>query len=386
MFTQNDLRSLIDATAQPAVSVFLPTHVKGREVRQGPVRLRNLLAQAEQKLLGRGMRGEEARALLAPARRMVDDDVFWRHQDRGLAVFVAPGLFRYHRVPIDVAEQVLVSPQFHVKPLLGLLAIDGRFFVLTLSASRARLFEGSRFSFIEREVAFPEGVGAVAAETDYSENTRHASPVARPQSGAPGGIPKTHGFGDSPEEYRKVEQVDYLRRIASALEGEVGTEAAPILVAADPQNRGHFLKIAGKGNIVPVGIDLNPDALDPEDLHRIALEHVSPHFLAARRRALEQFNVLLGNGDARASLTVEEIVRGARFGRVEMLFLAESETLWGHYDEKADEVIARGTPNGADTDLLDYAASHTLLQRGHVDLLPKQDMPRGALAAAIFRY
>ncbi len=386
MFTQNDLRALIEETGQPAVSIFLPTHVRGREVRQDPVRLRNLLGQAEDKLVARGMRAEEGRALLAPARRMVDDDLFWRHQDRGLAVFIAPGMFRYHRIPIAVDERVIVGPEFHIRPLLNLLAVDGQFFVLALSASRARLFQGSRFGFVEREIAFPEGVATVAAETDYSENTRHASPVARPRSGAPGGIPKTHGFGDSPEEYRKIEQLVYLRRVAAALDEAMSTETAPLLVVADPQSRGHFAKISQAGNLVEDGIDINPDAMSDDDLHRLAVEHIRPVFTAARARALEQFHVLLGNNDPRATLRIDDIVRGARFGRVEMLFLAESETLWGHYDEKADKVVARGTPNGGDTDLLDYAAANTLLHRGHVDLLPKRDMPRQAPAAAIMRF
>lgn len=385
MFTQNDLRSLIAHAGRPAVSIFLPTHVTGREIRQDPVRLRNLLGQAEDKLVARGMRAEDARSLLAPARRLVDDDVFWRHQERGLAVFIAPGLFRYHRIPIAVGERVTVGPEFHIRPLLSLLAVDGRFFLLALSASRARLFEGSRFSFVEREIKFPEGVAAVAAETDYSENTRNASPVARPRSGAPGGIPKTHGFGDSPEDYRKIEHMVYLRRVAAALDEAMAAETAPLLVAAEPQSRGHFMKIAQAANLVHDGIDINPDAVGDDELHRLALDHIQPVFTAARARALEQFHVLLGNNDPRAALKIEDIVRGARFSRVEMLFLAESESLWGHYDEKADEVVVRGTPNG-DTDLLDYAATHTLLHGGHVDLLPKQDMPRGAMAAAIMRF
>lgn len=386
MFTPNDLRTLIGGSGQPAVSIFLPTHVKGREIRQDPVRLRNLLGQAEDRLVARGMRAEDARALLTPARRMVDDDVFWRHQERGLAVFLAPGMFRYHRVPIAVDERVTVGPEFHIRPLLGLLAADGRFFVLALSASRARLFEGSRFGFIEREVAFPEGVAAVAAETDYSENTRNASPVARPRSGAPGGIPRTHGFGDSPEDYRRTEQMVYLRRVATALDEAMAAETAPLLVAADPQSRGHFAKISRAGGLVQDGTDINPDSVSDDELHRLALEHIRPIFTAARARALEQFRVLLGNNAPRAALKIEDIVRGARFSRIEMLFLAESETLWGRYDEKSDEVIAHGSPDGGDTDLLDYAAAHTLLHGGRVDLLPRQDMPRGAMAAAIMRF
>ena len=39
MFTPSDLSDLITADPPVAVSAFLPTHVRGVEVRQGPIRL-----------------------------------------------------------------------------------------------------------------------------------------------------------------------------------------------------------------------------------------------------------------------------------------------------------------------------------------------------------
>lgn len=386
MFTRDDLRTLIDETARPAVSIFLPTHIRGREVRQDPIRLRNLLGEAEEKLVGRGMRAEDARDLLVPARDRVDDELFWRHQDKGLALFVAPGVYHCHKVAVQPPEQVVVGPVFQVKPLLGLVATDGRFYLLAISANRVRLFEGSRFGFAERtDIGFPEGVAAIAEETEY-ENMRHASPVARTRAGTPGGIAKTQNFGEDPEELRKTEQIEYLRRVAAALEEKLDGDPTPIIIAADAQNRGHFLKLAKLKSIVPDALEINPDAFEPDALQRMALERAEPLLLEARRRALDQFNVLLGNNDPRASLKVEEIVKAARYGRVEMLFAAEGENLWGRFDEKTDEVTAQGQPDGDNMELLDYAAAQTLLQGGRVDLLPKAEMPRNALLAAILRY
>lgn len=377
---------MIDETARPAVSIFLPTHIKGREIRQDPIRLKNLIGEAETQLIAGGMRPEEARDLLAPARERLEDAPFWRHQDKGLALFMAPGFYRCHKVAVRPDEQVVVGPVFHLKPLLGLLATDGRFLLLTISASRARLFEGSRFSLSERtDIRFPESVAAIAAETQY-ENMRHASPVARPRAGTPGGIAKTQNFGEDPEELRKTEQVEYLRRVAAALEEKLDADPAPIILAADAQNRGHFFKLAKLKNLVRDGLELNPDAFEPDELHRLALQQAAPLLLAARERAIEQFKVLLGNDDRRACLKAEEIVKAARHGRVEMLFVAEGQNLWGRFDESADEVTAHGHPTSDDTDLLDVAVAHTLAQGGRVDLLVKADMPREAILAAILRY
>lgn len=386
MFTQHDLRRLLETAATPKVSIFLPTHLGGREIRQDPIRLKNLINDAEGQLTERGMRAEEARVVLAPARALLDDGSFWRHQDHGLAVFLAPDVSVIHKLPVEVRETAVVGPQFHVRPLIRLLAVDGRFLVLTITNARARLFEATRYAIAERaDFAAPAGIEEVAQETEFASG-RYAAPTGRPRAGTPGGVPETQGFGETPEELRKTEQVEYLRRVAAALRAALKDDPAPVVVAAEPQARGHFLKLPHRNNVLDDGLSLNPDAFEAEELRRLAFEHVHFFFASARAGALATFNTLLGNGDARAALVPEEIVKGARFARVELLFLAEGARLWGRFDEAADRVDIHGTPTPDDAELLDQAAADTLLHGGRVDLLPREEMPRGALAAAIMRY
>ena len=46
MFSRKDLDELLDCESSPAISLFLPTHTVGREIRQDPIRLKNLTAEA----------------------------------------------------------------------------------------------------------------------------------------------------------------------------------------------------------------------------------------------------------------------------------------------------------------------------------------------------
>jgi hypothetical protein len=46
MFSRSDLDELVAMDARPAVSIYLPTHIAGREIRQDPIRLKNLLSSA----------------------------------------------------------------------------------------------------------------------------------------------------------------------------------------------------------------------------------------------------------------------------------------------------------------------------------------------------
>ena len=41
MISRSDLDELVAMDARPAVSIYLPTHVAGREIRKDPIRLKN---------------------------------------------------------------------------------------------------------------------------------------------------------------------------------------------------------------------------------------------------------------------------------------------------------------------------------------------------------
>ena len=136
MFTRSELSRLLSAPPSLGVSIFLPTHVVGREVRQGPIRLKNLVAEARDQLVSAGLDQAEAETFVEPAAVLVDDYGFWQHQNQGLALFLDGAQLRHFRVPIPLPERVAVGPGFHVMPLLPLFAADGAFLVLTITADK----------------------------------------------------------------------------------------------------------------------------------------------------------------------------------------------------------------------------------------------------------
>lgn len=56
MSMQCQLRSVLAESRTPAVSIFMPTHRAGQEIRQDPIRLKNLVRRAEQQLIEEGTR------------------------------------------------------------------------------------------------------------------------------------------------------------------------------------------------------------------------------------------------------------------------------------------------------------------------------------------
>jgi Bacterial archaeo-eukaryotic release factor family 3 len=381
MFSRTDLEELLMMEVQPAISIYLPTHVAGREVRQDPIRLKNLLSAAAERLKA-SRRLPEINALLAPAQKLVEDGAFWRsqhHEQQGLAIFLAPGLDRVFQLPIAVPEEMMLGSHFHIKPLLPFLEDAGPFWLLTISASHTRLYQGSRWDFTEvAGLGLPQGVAKVEGMTEYEE-TYYASPVGRH-----GGLAKAQTFGGDPVQIRKEELLKLLHRIAPPVEPLVKRNPAPVILAAHPEIQGHFREIAGWKEIHPDGLSENPDALTNEELHRRAYALIEQRQIAARNAALERLNARLSIG--KATTKPEEIVKAARYARVDTLFVSGDEHLWGVFDEAEDRVVAHGSAAEDDADLLDYAALMTLRQGGSVMVVERAALPPPGLSAAILRY
>jgi len=78
LFTRDDLKTLLAELPSPCVSLFMPAHRGGAE--EDPIRWRKHLAEVEDRLGQAGRRAAEVKELRAPARRLLDDGEFWKHQ------------------------------------------------------------------------------------------------------------------------------------------------------------------------------------------------------------------------------------------------------------------------------------------------------------------
>jgi len=255
---------------------------------------------------------------------------------------------------------------------------------LTLSAGRTRLYQGSRWTFAEvTGLDLPQGLAEIWGKTEYQE-AHKATPMGRPQRG-PAGLSKAQALGDAPEELHKTQLIELLRRVAAAVEPIIKRQPTPVILAAEPKIQGHFRELTKWKELLPEGILEFPDVMPAEELHRKACIVFAPLEERVRAEALNRLQTLLGNG-GKATTQAEEIVKAARYGRVDRLFLCDGQPLWGFFDERDDRVVAHREPAEGDDDLLDYAALMTLRQGGNVTLVDRTQLPPAGPAAAILRY
>ena len=121
-----------------------------------------------------------------------------------------------------------------------------------------------------------------------------------------------------------------LHRIIARVEPVIKRQPAPVILAAEPKIQGHFRELAKWKELLPNGVLEFPDAMPEPDLHRKAWQIFIPLEDQARAEALDRLKSLLGNR-SKATTEAEEIVKAARYGRVERLFLSDGQMLWGNF-------------------------------------------------------
>ena len=353
MIDADTLRDLLDEHSH-ALSLYLSLDPGQRDARAPADRLRQKLREADSALERAGVAETPRRDLLAGAEELASGIDFARHRDPGLALFVAPGRRLLVDLPEAVAECVVAGRHFHIKPLLGLVARNRRFHLLAVSAGQARLYEATPFALSERRLALPAG-----------------QPAA--------------GSSDTPTP-RHPPLLDHLRQVADAVATELGSDPAPVLLAAEPEAAGHFRKLADLPRLEAETLHVNPFALSPADLHRRAVDALRPAFTAEAATVLDQIRARLGTAEPTVAIRLEEIVAAAAVGRVDVVVVAEDEDIWGTFDAKDGTVTGHGTLAGGDEDLLNLAALLTLRTGGRALSATRAELPRGAPAAAALRY
>jgi len=381
LLSRNELNRLFEPTANPCVSLYLPTHRSGPEIQQDPIRLKNLLREAEQRLLARGLRLPDAAELLKPAWKLQSDALFWRHQREGLAVFLSPEIEVHYRLPLPFVELAMVGDRFHVKPLLSFFTGDGRFYILALSQNEVRLLEGSRYSVSEVELdAMPsslqDALGVEAREKQLQFHTR-----APGVTGARAAV--FHGHGPGGEE-SKEKLLRYFRRIDAALVEYLREERCPLVLAGVEYYFSIYRAASGYPHLISAGVAGNPETLVIDDLHARAWKLVEPIFERGRQEAEARYRALAGTG--RTLNRLDEAVPATIAGRVDVLFLALGVQVWGKLDEANGGTVRHDAPELGDFDLLDIAAVRTLVQGGTVYALAAEEMPDESPLAAILRY
>jgi hypothetical protein len=379
--TMQDLKFLSTCDSKNCVSLFMPTHRARPQTEQDPIRLKNMLRVAEERLAERGLSKKQIEPIMETPRRLLSDFGFWERQGDGLAVYFSNEIMQTYRLPLSFPELVVVAENFHIKPILPMLADDGSFFLLTLSQKEVRLYKASRHEV--EEVAFPDGLSTLEdlfGTAVFSRETQVRS--ATRSTPSKGGYGVFHGH--DPQEDEKKHILSWMHVVDEEIAGSINETNAPLVVACVDylfplyQEANTYHKLAAES------LPGNPEEMSVPQLHKSAWVLVQSIFKKERLEAAARFTDLSATG--KTTDEIDEAVLAAIHGRVDTLFVDVGLEVWGDVDAEQMKVIIHQRRETCDTDLTNLAAIHTLLNGGSVfPLSPVEGLIR-APAQAIFRY
>jgi len=397
ILTKQELKALIEKGKAPCVSMFMPTHRAGIETQEDPIRLKNLLSEAEKRLIESGLRAPDAKEFLKPIQGLLDRSFFRQGLSDGLAIFLSSAGFDYYRFPMNFEELVVINKRFYIKSLLPMFNGDGQFYVLSISQNKVKLLQGTHYSVSEVELkGIPENLAEALSYDKLEKYMYFHSGAAGGAStggmrlrgtGVKGGVGKRsamfHGHGGAIGD-NKNNILQYFHKINEGLHNLLRLERSPLVLAGVD----YLFPIYREANTYPYlmdkGVTGNPEGLSVKELHERAWEIVQPYFRKAQEDAVEQYKQLANS--KRTSKDIKEIIPASYSDKVETLFVAIGSHQWGTFNPDTNEVYNAQGPGLDNEDLLDLAATQTIINGGTVYAVEPEKVPDNSPLAAVFRY
>lgn len=383
--TKEELRALSDPELGIAVSIYMPTHEAGPETRENHIRFKNRLQEAGAFLKELGYEGGDIDSLLGSAHALVNDEDFWQHQRKGLAMFISIEETFQYRLPFAPEELTVVSDRFHLKPLLPLLIDDGRFFILAVNQNNVRLLEATQHSISQVSLqGVPTSMAEALSQDDDPEPTLRAYAAA----GARGGGGDRLQAQGAEEPDHKEDIWRFFKALDNGLRKKLEPQGdrIPMVFAGNVTNFPIYQKANHYKGLMENYVEGNPEGMDDETLHERAWEIVAPHFKERRGKDAEAFMVKAGSDPAHASAVIQYVLPAAHDSRVQTLFVPLNQHRWGSYDAEARTIKFHDEERAESYDLYDLAAVQTLLNGGTVYAVEPSEIPGGNEVAAVYRF
>jgi hypothetical protein len=377
------LTMLIQERKTPCVSIFTPTHREWNEMNQDILRFKNQIKETQLLLLQNGMKEPEIQSFLKDINKLTDDREFWNHQQEGLAVFISRDEFYHLHLPFRFREKINMSNRFYTKPLLPVFNGNKDFFILSLDLHNIRLFRGYHYSVKEINLEnTPVSIeDALDLDNDWEKKMQYRAQISTGNTHRA----NFHGHGarnDATNRKRDIHR--FFEMVTEGLMNILKDEKAPLVLAGVEQNAAIFREVNKYPNLFENFLKVDVDFMQTDDLYHRSAELLEPHFQNDAHKELEKFGNMK-NSD-KASDKPDEIIKAAYENRIASLLVNPDEEIWGRFDSDNYSTVIHWQKEDGDEDLVDLAATQTLLRNGTIFTLPGEKLPNGSGMAAVYRF
>lgn len=384
MLNRAKFDELAKARGDCLISIVMPTHRAGPDIRQDPIRLKNLINAARERAVEAGCNRLQVNETLARAEALLDDLEFWRHQGDGLALLLDAESMQILRLPYTPEELVDVGARWNVRALLPAVTDGATFHLLALAKNSVRLFECSRSGMRQIDLHDIPTSLADALGWDVEQKSLQFHTGAAAGAGDRPAVFHGQGRGDD-ESDEELEQ--FLLRVDKGLAELLAPRDRPMVVAAVERELSMHREVSDHPHLAERGVEGNPEHVDPEELRASALEILEPTLDQPRRKAIGMIQDKAHPDRVIAGLA--ETLGALENARIDTLVIRDRPAIWGRYDARAGVELAGDgdAPRGPeDRDLLDEAVHRAIETGAGVFTAAPEALPGEAPAAGTLRF
>lgn len=359
---RHDVLQVLQAGGYPSLTITLPTHRTHPENQQDPIRVRNLVSQAQERLLQEFSR-REVEPLLDRLARLADA-IDYRYALDGLVLFVNKDFAAKFYLPFAVPERVVVADTFLTRDLVFALNRMRRYWVLLLSEQPTRLFAGFHDALVEvTEGGFPMvhvGPGGAAA--------------------LPG------GFGKSVSAQRDARHRQFFRLVDEAFKPFNADDPLPMAVLGVDRYLAFWDEVSAHKNLVRATLRGNYDHMTAHELGQTIWPLVQQ--AQAEREQQELGGLAQMANQQRVISTLGEVWRMAHEGRGRTLFVEQDYHEAGRLDETGGLRLTAEDAAAPDVipDVVDEVIEAMISKGGEVVFVGNGELAQYQRIALVLRY
>lgn len=359
---RHDVRLVQQIIGYPCISITLPTHRTAPENRQDPVRVKNLVREAADRLLEEFPK-REMEPLLIRLEKLAES-IDYNNLLDGLVLYVNQDYSRSFILPISVPERVVIDDNFFTRNLVHALNHTTRYWVLVLSEQPTRLYEGIHDTLIEVQGdGFPM------------------------EHSMPGGSKKLPGGpGVRKSAYRDEYHRKFFRQVDSALKTFMDDDRLPLVLIGVDRYHAFFDEVSNYQDLIFGRITGNHDKTSTPDLSKMVWPLVEEKFAARRQQMLGELNKAVS--DRMVATEINDIWRKANNGRGRHLMVEENFHLPARLDEAGQGIRPAEDVTAPDVidDAVDEIIETVISMGGEVTILEDGQLEDHQRMALILRY
>ncbi len=355
---RKQLRELSNEQRYPAVSIYCTLRPAQDGRSEEETTLHELLREVREGLEQAGVSAEQVEELMEPAGLLADgiarSPVLGQERSddtrpaAGLAVFAAPGFFRWFHTSLPFARRWYVGTHFQLLPIVALLQPNRRCFLLELTPALARLHSATQYGMFE--IPLPEDVRTVQG-------------------------------GTTPEDL-----LDHCRRVDRAVCAALQGQNSPLMLASVGYLASLYETVNSYRYLVREKVPGDPQRWTQAELMRAGWQRIQPFFERERKRILAAYQG--AKKQRRTSGDPNEVLAAARRGKTQCLLLSHEVVEQGlvarrEEGDNGPPSSGDGAPARSPESLLSEAAQLTLRAGGDVYVL--QQMPEPSPIVGILR-